>query len=309
MTARTDARAVAERLGLERVPFGPDCEEVHLATAALERRERLVEKLLLGPARLVAVVDAAGAGKTTLLRRALERLGDRVHVVQIAASATFGPEAALRRLAEALHAQASACSATGLAAARQLIAERAMAGRPTVVAVDDAERLTAGAVEVLGTLAARWADDGLRVVLSGRPTLVPSLVELAHECPLPVRFVDVPTLGAEEIGDLIHLHLHGAGLRGDSPFHAEEVRRIARSAGGRPGRVGPLAMEVLAAHARPTGAARLRRRWMMFAVGGAVLAGVGAGLSRGALARRDDPRPRVRQPGAERSPFRSRVAR
>ena len=77
MTGTSAAHALAQGLGLglrlERVPFGPDCADVHLASAALQRRERLVEKLLLGPGRLVAVVDAAGAGKTALLRRALAR--------------------------------------------------------------------------------------------------------------------------------------------------------------------------------------------------------------------------------------------
>ncbi len=308
MTATVlDARAVACDLGLERVPFGAGCEDVHLATAALARREQLLERLLLGPGRLIVIVDAPGAGKSTVLRRVLAGLGDRIHPVQVLASATLGPEATLRRLAEALDTQPRQCSAAGLAAMRRQMAQRAAAGRPTVVAVDDAQRLTAGAVELLVRLAARWAEDGLRVVLCGRPELVPTIVELADGCPVPVRFVDVPPLDTAETGDLIHLHLHTVGLRGDSPFDAGEVRRIARAAGGRPGRVGQLATEVLAAHARSGGPTRLRRRWVVLAGAGAALAGLGLERYRRRLDPRDDPR---RSPAVAReAPFRSRVVR
>jgi subtilisin-like proprotein convertase family protein len=96
------AEGVARALGLEGAPFGTGSQDVHLATPSLVRRETMIEKLLLGSARLIAIVDATGTGKTTMLRRVIGRLAGRAHTVHLPLGPIYGPEAVLRRLATIL---------------------------------------------------------------------------------------------------------------------------------------------------------------------------------------------------------------
>ena len=166
---------------IEGDPFGPAAAAPRLDTRALVGRRRRIERLLDAD-DLVVIADADGAGKSTMIDALLRRLATQRTVCRLDVGPALGPGLLLRCLARRLAGPAGSSPAACVRALDERARREGEGARPLLVVVDDAHRLTAGAVALLSALALRWRSHGARFLLAGRPELLLTLADAA-----PVR--------------------------------------------------------------------------------------------------------------------------
>ncbi|MEM9060614.1 MAG: AAA family ATPase [Pseudomonadota bacterium] len=225
--------------GLDRRPFqtAPDPEFLYL-TSAHETALTMLRFGLMADAPITVLTGAVGTGKTTLLRQILREIpGDR----RVAMIANIGADQG-GVLRWALMALGAECSQDSDPAAlyhqfRELALDHDISGQRTVLIFDEAQNLSASALEELRMLSNLNADGValLQIVLAGQSQLRellddPSLVQFTQRV---AADADLPALSLEETAAYVHHRLSVAGACRDI-FSSGAVSLIHQSTGGVP---------------------------------------------------------------------------
>jgi general secretion pathway protein A len=164
---------------------------------------------------LVVITGEIGCGKTVLaqtIRRLLDGEGYRTAEV---ANPPRAPGSLLRALIEALGVTAQGVTVARLAAQlRRELAADAAAGRQTVLAVDEAQRLDARALDELRLLTNPDEGPGAPVVLLGQPELTTRIARLPQVAQRVVVLYHLGPMSPEETAAYIGHRARVAGAPG-----------------------------------------------------------------------------------------------
>lgn len=243
---------VLEFYGLREQPFatGSDCRFVYLDRT---RREALASLYfgVLCSRNLLVLVAADGMGKTLLLYELAGRLRRNEHIAFLTDAPRDRGEL-LRRTGEAF---GLTLAGGNPAATRdqllQFAIDERMAGRRSVLIVDDAHLLDTSSLETIEGLSAHGGPphDLLQVVLAGSPSLLAKL-ENPRLLALRQRVTPVPTLdplSAADTAGYVDFRLRTAGHEGATPvFTPEAITRVAAATGGVPRRIDEVCRRALA---------------------------------------------------------------
>jgi len=200
------------------------------------QREQILEQMLGDLAHdsaLVLLSGEEGAGKTLLCRIIRDRLRSSRDVVLLSEpSGAFDDMG--RILALALGDQEAERMAGPLLYDRilHLLNERAKAGRPALLIIDDAEKLFLAALErILHLTCDALAQGGLQVLLAGRSAMLANLEQIAATCAesLTQSLYTLPPLDREATAHYLAFRLQAAGMtdaRQDGVFSAEAVSKM-----------------------------------------------------------------------------------
>ncbi len=268
-------------LGLREGPFGAvrGSASFYYEDSAILQRFNLLRHLIQSTGLLVVVQAPEGGGKTTLLEQ-LQAHADESWRVQRLGGALppQGVAALYAQLAGGLAGVEPAILANGKAIRAAFARLREDAQLPVILA-DDAHLLPVPVLEALISLAGPPAPGSARVVLFAEPSLQATLegMVLPAELRASLRVEALPAFTPGQTAAYLMHRLLAAGLSGDGPFTARQVRQIHRAARGLPGRIHEQAHRLLlgagaqGARANRSTAPRLRS-----ALGFLVLAGVAA---------------------------------
>ncbi|OLS48690.1 AAA family ATPase [Rhodovulum sulfidophilum] len=231
--------------GLAHRPFGPaPCQgSLHWTDPHWHDFERLRLALIDG-APLALVLGRPGTGKTTFLRALLrdETLTDIFRPAFHTNPTGDGPTL-LRWILSAFGAEAGAADPDRLLArVGTVLAEIRAAGRLPLLAIDEAQGLSAAGLQMLDRVArppqgARQGEDtALQIVLAGLPDLEPHL-EQSHPSLLGLSrdsTVRLQPMTADETADYIRSRIVAAGGDADALFDAGALALIHDQAHGLP---------------------------------------------------------------------------
>ncbi len=238
--------------GLSREPFA-DAVEFDLFYAEPRRTQRLDILLHLTQFsdELLLVIGPAGSGKSTLLQQFAARALTSWRVARIEA----GEGLDLRDLIEQLHQQfdlgvGGATHAELLEHLQHHLDGLLRNAQQGVLLVDDAHRLSIGALQRLLSLAAErsYTDRPLlRVILFGEHELQEKLAhpQLAAFADLPQRVIDLPPFDEEQTAHYVLHRLSSARFAAGEPFTEAALHKLYRQSGGWPGKINALARQKL----------------------------------------------------------------
>lgn len=186
----------------------------------------------------IELTGEIGAGKTTLSRALLTRLGSDTKT-----SLIFNSSLPEGQLLEAILADFGIVpqrrsKVVFLRQLNEFLLDQLSLGNNTVLIIDEAQNLKAGALETIRMLSNLETDKEklLQIVLVGQPQLrdklnSPDFVQLRQR--ISVRF-HIKALEKEELARYIEHRLHVAGSHGNINFTQEAIDRIFAYSGGIP---------------------------------------------------------------------------
>lgn len=187
---------------------------------------------------LVKLTGESGSGKSTLLRLLAQRLPESVACLYLSATEDLSEDGLLDMLAKAL-ALENAHDALPVVTRHLLhehLSERNAQGLATIALIDDAHRLTPGALEEIALLSAHTGSRGKAIlfVLSGSPELNSALV---HDPALSLkeRITHNFTLDAltpDEAAAYLDLRLRAAGQGNASLIESTTAHLLGAAASG-----------------------------------------------------------------------------
>jgi type II secretory pathway predicted ATPase ExeA len=203
-----------------------------------EAAETLLETIKRGDG--VALLSSApGTGKTTLINDLAARLESDGHSVGKVVHSQVDADDLLRLVGFAFGLQADAFSkAALLTQLRNRLGKKSRHRSPAVLIIDEAQNLTAAALEELRLLCNLTTDDGpvVQVLLAGQERLSERLRR--PECEpiqqLVVASCRLNPLSATETRDYISQALQLVGWKGDPEISAEALRLLHGHTGGVP---------------------------------------------------------------------------
>ena len=186
----------------------------------------------------VQLTGEVGAGKTTLCRALLEHLDGKFSTALILNPVLSGDELMKAIAGEfGLEVKGKDRLET-ISALSDFLLKQTLAGRETVLIVDEAQNLTEDLLEQVRLISNIETDDRklLQIVLMGQPELrdrlnSPRLKQLRQR--ITVRYHLRP-LTCTEVGQYIHHRLALAGSRGQPAFTTPAVWRVFQYSGGIP---------------------------------------------------------------------------
>ena len=220
---------------LSKLPFRlrPDPEFLYLAGEGARAQEAL-RAAVAKRHGMVCLVGESGVGKTTLLHAIAGESAGSAAVARIQQPNLTAPEL-IASLAEQFGLPAQE-GARHDAAARltRFVAEESAHGRPVLILVDEAHRCDAALLRELLHLAAR--PPAPLVIMAGEAQLPAMLTALAAEggSSPAVATVQLPRLGAMQIGSYVQHRLEIAGSGARVLFEPECMAEILRYTGGTP---------------------------------------------------------------------------
>ena len=186
----------------------------------------------------VQLTGEIGAGKTTLCRALLENLDARYSTALILNPVLSGDEL-MRAIAMEYGLEVKGRDRMEtIATISDFLLKQTLAGKETVLIVDEAQNLTEDLLEQVRLISNIETDDRklLQIVLMGQPELrdrlnSPRLKQLRQR--ITVRY-HLNALACAEVGQYIHHRLALAGSRGMPSFTTPAVWRVFRYSGGIP---------------------------------------------------------------------------
>lgn len=239
-------RLYLEHFGLERAPFSitPDpC--FFYPGAGRASLLRAIEYSVLHQEGIVVVTGEVGVGKTMLCRKLLDAVPDSVEALYLANPSLRGREITAALLRDLDGRQLP----DPLDALQQVLISRHLAGRRVMLVVDEAHVMPRESLEQIRLLSnlETGSHKLLQIVLFGQPELDDVLLDQRMRA-LRDRVVErfaVEALDRSLAGDYLGHRMRCAGREGPSPFRAEAVREIWRSASGLVRRINLLADKAL----------------------------------------------------------------
>lgn len=221
--------------GLSRRPFSllPDpgflvWQPAHLRAAAA------LEYAILTRAPVAVVTGATGSGKTTLIHHLLARLGDEV-TAGVVSQADGAAETVMGWILHAFGLSQAPDALGQHARFEDFLLDEYAAGRRVVLILDEAERLTPGALEMLRRInnINSGADELVQLILVGQPALRQTLrhPDLAPLADRVAAAAALEAMTAEAVAGYLAARLRIAGGRGDE-IAPEAARRIAAVSAG-----------------------------------------------------------------------------
>ena len=239
-----------DALGLRQDPFSAEHDAgFFYAEPAFMQRLDLLTHLAQFSDSLLVVLGDADAGKTTLAQQFCNHASDNWRLCVLRGEEIGGFDVLLQQLATCF----------GLGGRQQApdLPDRLMdhcAGlrevmELPVLIIDDAHRVAPSVLRALAGLAGdpRQTVQQLRIILFGEPALEGLLAEagLAPGLAPFVQTLTMPRFNEVQAAAYLMFRLTVAGYSGESPYSVTEVRAIAKSADGLPGRMNNLAREAL----------------------------------------------------------------
>ncbi|MDY6891974.1 MAG: AAA family ATPase [Pseudomonadota bacterium] len=261
----------ASHFGLEEAPFAltPNtryflrapghAESLELLLVALRQREGFIK-----------VTGEVGTGKTLLCRLLLNELDKETSTAYLP-NPNLPPETLYEAVAQELGVEVAECKNTHqtLKALNQRLIDLALAQRPAVLVIDEAQAMPEQTIEALRLLTNLETETTrlLQVVLFGQPELdqtlsKASLRQMRQRITFQTRLAP---LDKDSVGQYIRHRLARAGYNGGELFAPSAIRVIWKASGGIPRLVNILAHKSLLA-AWGAGAGQVNRRHAMQAV-------------------------------------------
>ncbi len=182
---------------------------------------------------LVLLSGEEGAGKTLLCRIIRDRLRSSRDVVLLSEPAgAFDDMGRILALALGDHEAERMAGPLLYDRILHLLNERAKAGRPALLIIDDAEKLFLAALERIFHLACdALAQGGLQVLLAGRSAMLANLEQIAATCAesLTQSLYTLPPLDMEATAHYLAFRLQAAGMadaKENGVFSAEAVSKM-----------------------------------------------------------------------------------
>ena len=179
----------------------------------------------------IVITGEVGTGKSTLLRRLMRNLGDTIHSAFIFNPDLTFPELLHVTLQDLGLSPHEACKVSMLQGLNDYLIKRLEQGHIVSVLIDEAQNLSAEALEGLRLLSNLETDQEklLQIVLMGQPELErkldqPKLRQLKQRVAVQCR---LEPLQEKEVGPYIDFRLRAVGYEGKTLFLPDAVQEIA----------------------------------------------------------------------------------
>jgi type II secretory pathway predicted ATPase ExeA len=264
--------------GLDRDPF-PEAETPvdFFSRGGREKQMELLADMASLGRPLVAVIGESGVGKSTFFHNLLRRLPEQARVARVTAGVFLSSKALLQAIARAMGVEADPDEPLDGLRGRlhASIRERARAGTPCVIMVDDAGELEGDALaELLSLSELGLGEQPVRVILFAMPGVRDALVRATDASRVDglVHEMMLDRYSLNELRGYLQFRLARAGLQGASPFAEEDYQEIFRRSGGLPGRANAIAGGMLR-EPPASGLGTVPMRWLAGGVCAALLLG------------------------------------
>jgi general secretion pathway protein A len=245
--------------GLAKPPFGAAAEPAPFLLFKSHRTtfESLVAGLRQGKGHLL-LVGEPGVGKTTCLAAALDLVADNARGILRVGRILPGPLTRSRLIAQILGiAEPDRLTSELLTQAKAAVSYRRGAGKPPVLAIDDAQYMTPDALDWVLRVAGGRSANMPQVLLAGRPAVRKLLSE--KQCKPFVdritRSLELPPLTPDDMRQYVERRLWLAGSSIRRLIAGPALRLAIRRAEGSPGQIETLLEAALATsfmHGEPT---------------------------------------------------------
>ena len=242
-----------EHWGLSRPPFRITPETRQFFPGALRGVIlQALEYAVLNGEGIVKVSGEVGSGKTMLCRVLEERLSGRIELVYLA-NPSLSPVDVLRAIAfeMALEVPAEAGHLELIQRLHAALLERHAQGKPVVVFIEEAQRMSVEALEEIRLLSnlETHSHKLLQMVLFGQPELDRTLArpEIRQLKERITQNFYLPPLSRRDVAEYLRFRMTNSGYRGPEVFSRGAVRVIARASEGLARRVSILADKALLA--------------------------------------------------------------
>lgn len=237
---RNLTRGTLHRLGLREQPFSDQTSPQDLYTDdAIRMQINMLAQQLASGEVLPVLKGESGSGKTSVLIRLMTEHADAMHFFVARGGADLDARRVvvdmLRMLVRPVPDDPAECYRDLARRLRALVAD----GQPTVLVVDDADRLRDRELQNLLALhdTLRTALGGwFRTLLAGQPGVDTRLSDLDSEQLRSGQMIsaDIRPLTRPRVAPFLEHRLRAAGLDGSIPLDEAELDRIFAAAGGLP---------------------------------------------------------------------------
>ena len=204
---------------------------------------------------LLLVTGPEGVGKSRLLERFLERSEEHWRVCRLDGSGSIEAQYLFQHIAECFGLDISRLSEAELLQGLQAQLSDLQEQQLPVLIIDDAERLSDDALEIVMYLAALEGEHGklVRVLLFSDNHIESRLSTERFAAIQKPHRLELKALDESQTADYIDLRLESAGYRGEPLFSDKDIRQIHRQSQGLPGRINDEAHALLASRSVKTG--------------------------------------------------------
>ncbi len=194
---------------------------------------------------LMIVTGPQGAGKTMLFRQLSMTLEARVKAARINGTLANSAKNLLASIAQGIGAAASAdaTSQTVSGTITAYVINQDRQGRMCLVMVDDAHRLSFGALEELLKLSKSCP---VRVLLFGEPSIVGMVAKSAERQEVEWHETRLTGFSEEDIERYLTWRFEQAKYRDKLPFSRDQVSKLGKVSAGLPGEINRIAGDLVA---------------------------------------------------------------
>ena len=196
---------------------------------------------------LLLVTGPDGVGKTSMLEQFLERAEEHWQVCRLDGGNSIEADSLFRHIAECFHLDLSKLSPQELLQGLQSQLSTLQEQQLPVLLIDDAQRLSDDALEIVMHLASLEGEHGklVRVLLFSDNTIESRLAVERYAGKSQPHRLELKGLDEEQTAIYLGQRLLSAGYRGEQLFSDKEIRQIQRQSLGLPGRINDEAHELL----------------------------------------------------------------
>ena len=248
--ARLEPPYVA-RYGLKAAPFSSVHEDrfVYLDAERLQQLNML-HHLTQYSELLLIITGEKGIGKTSMLQRFIVNATEELVISQVEANPMMDANGLLQAIAEGYHLSNIPDDPSALQGMLyHHLADLHHKEQTPVLLVDDAHALPQDALETLFNLAEAEASDGnlLRIILFSDPQIETMLESPAIQGMRErvTHTMEIQALTAEQTVEYIRHRFLVAGMHGNIPLNAKELKKIYHNSNGIPARINECAHLIL----------------------------------------------------------------
>ena len=248
--AQVSAAALTQ-YGLSEQPFDAIRRpESYVLNPALEDQLSLLVYNLRYGDHLLVLKGGEGSGKTSLLMHLIEQSAGVLQVFVIRGHRALQAKQVVEDLLKMLAPGTAADKLADISLLGQLIASRSLPDVPVVMAIDDAECISAHELASLLNVLNEVSDmlrEPPKIMLIGCPQIEGLLSEMLMNNHLAGKlfYSELSEYDAQQTEHYLEVRLKRAGLQGEIPFSHDAVQQIAQESQGCPAQINRLAADVL----------------------------------------------------------------